>query len=216
MRVRCSSAAVAAFAVAAAMVPGALFAQDGTPPASQSRVPAPEECQIEPRTADNLLALLDPAVAAETVAEFGDIPVPLGELADAETADALNLTARELLACINAGDLLRISALFTDDAVGPALGPAPEEPSDLATEAVPLESSDQARLIAVTDISLLADGRAAAFLVLNDPQTPPGGSETVLLVFEQTGDRWLIDRLIDFSVLSRPPGTPTAEGTPEA
>lgn len=224
MRLRCPSASVAAFAVAAAMVPGAFAAaataQDGTPE-NQPRIPPPAECQIEPRGVDEVVELLGPAddAAAETddAAARNDIPVPLGERADPETADALERTARELLACINAGDFLRLSALFTDAAVGPALGPAPEDPSGLEREPEVLPDEEQTRLIAVTDPSVLEDGRAAAFLALNDPQTPPAGPETVLLLFAQEGDRWLIDGLIDFSVPPpAPAGTPTAEGTPAA
>ncbi len=224
MRLRCPSASVAALALAAALIPGALgaAAQDGTPEAQGRGVPAPEECQIEPRTVDELVPLLGPAEGNGEAADAGaapaaqnDIPVPLGQRADQETAAAIELTARELLACINAGDFLRLSALFTDTAVGPALGPAPEDPAGLERQPTPLPEDDRTRLIAITDTSLLEDGRAAAFVVLNDPQRPPGGSETLLVLFAQEGGRWRIDGLIDFTV-PQPAGTPTAEGTPAA
>lgn len=225
MRLRCPSASVAALAFAAALVPGALgaAAQEGTPGAQPRGVPAPEECQIEPRTVDELVSLLGPAEgggeAAETVAadaaDQNDIPVPLGERADRETAAEIERTARELLACLNGDDFLRVAALFTDAAVGPALGPAPEDPSGLEAAPEPLPEDEWARLITITDVSLLEDGRAAAFLVFNDPRNPPAGAETYLVIFAQEGDRWLIDGLVDFTVL-RPAGTPTAEGTPAA
>lgn len=215
MRFRGPSAAVAAFAIAAAMVPGPIAAQDGAPE-SQSRVPAPEECQIEPRTVDELVPLLEGSdETSDETARLNEIPVPLGVRADAETSDAINRTARELLACINAGDFLRLSALFTESGVAPALGPAPEDPSGFSDAPTPFAPEEQTRLLTVTDASLLEDGRAAAFVVLSDPRTPPGGAETLLLLFAERDDRWLIDRLIDFTVLPRgEAGTPTAEGTP--
>lgn len=220
MRLPRPSVSVAAFAVAAALVPGALtaVAQDGTPEA-QARIPLPEECQVEPRTVDELVSLLGPADGAPADADAApaaqnDIPVPLGDRADPETTAAIEQTSRELLACINAGDFLRLSALFTDTAVGPALGPAPEDPAGLERAPEPLAPEEQTRLIAITDTSLLADGRAAAFVVLNDPLTPPGGPETLLLTFAQQGDRWLVDGLVDFTVPEVPAGTPAAEGTP--
>ena len=240
MRLRCPSAVLAAFVAAAVLVPAAVVAQDEDQDAQ--RVPAPEECQVEPRPVDELVALLGPAgtPAAGDAAEAGatgdseetaagtaeagaevsagegvTLPVPLGEPADAETAEAINATARELLACLNAGDLPRVSALFTDAAVGPTLGPAPADPSGLEREPEPLESEARTRLIAITDESLLDDGRAAAFVVLNDPLNRPGGPETYLLVFAEEEGRWLIDGLIDFSVVpDPPPGTPAAEATP--
>lgn len=203
MRVRCPSASIAAFAVAAAMVPGLVAAQDGTPEA-QNRIPTAEECQIEPRTVDELVGLLSPAEGADDeAARLNDISVPLGARADAEMSDAINRTARELVACINANDLLRVSALFTDRAVAQALGPTPEDPSGLSDAPTPAAPEDQTRLLAVTDASVLEDGRAAAFIVVNDPARPPGGAETLLLLFSEEGDRLLIDRLIDFTVLER-------------
>ena len=239
MRLRCPSAMIAAVAVAAVAVPVAVAAQDG---GGARGVPQPEECQVEPRPIDELVELLGPAgtPAAGTAGEATGtddaaateggtpgagvpagggltLPVPLGESADAATAEAIDATARELLACLNAGDLPRVSALFTDDAVGPALGPAPADPSGLEREPEPLEPERRTRLIAITDQSLLGDGRATAFVVVNDPLNRPRGPETYLLLFADEDGRWLIDGLIDFSVVpDAPSGTPAAEATPEA
>jgi hypothetical protein len=240
MRLRFPRAAIIVVAVAAVAVPAAVHAQDEEPDAQ--RVPAPEECQVEPRPVDELIALLGPAGTppageaddtgdAEDAEQSGDataeagsgvsaadgvtLPIPLGEPADEETGEAINATARELLACLNAGDLARVSALFTDAAVGPTLGPAPADPSGLEREPEPLEREARSRLIAITDQSLLTDGRAAAFVVLNDPLNLPRGPETYLLIFAEEEGRWLIDGLIDFSVVPDPPrGTPEAEATP--
>lgn len=213
----------AAFALGAALIPGVLVAQEGTP-SPDERLPSPESCRIEPRPADEVASLLGlnggapgtpPTGSAERA---GSIPVPLGRSASQEVTQALNATAHELLACINAGDVLRQTALFTDAAVGPVFGPIPTDPAgieralaDLQAPPTPRAEQDRQRFISLSDASTLDDGRAAAFLVFNEPVTRPGGPEAFLLFFVQEGDRWLIDGLFDFSVTP----DPTA-GTPEA
>lgn len=213
----------AALALGAALVPSALLAQEGTPTPDQ-RVPAPETCQIEPRPVDEVAALL--GLTGEPPVEGGErqgsIPVPLGRSANPEVTAALGTTARELLACINAGDRLRQTALFTDTAVAPVFGPSPTDPAAveramaiLQAPPAPRPEEDRQRFISLSDASTLDDGRAAAFLVFNDPATRPGGPETYLLFFVQEGDRWLIDGLFDFTVApERSGGTPEASPAP--
>ncbi len=219
MRFANRSVAVAAFAATLVLVPGSLLAQEGTPEAEEvpaARVPPPEDCVVEARSVDDLFALLESGAADEATRE--PLPAPLGEPAEPEVAAELDATARELIACLNAGDIPRATALFADAAVAPVFGPAPTDPEAARTalegEAEPLPAEQQTRLIAVADQSILEDGRAAAFLIVNDPLNPPRGPETLLLTFVQEGDRWLIDGLIDFSVVPEAPaGTPEA-GTP--
>lgn len=214
---------LAALALGAALVPGALFAQEGTPSADEREL-GPERCQIEPRPADEVAALL--GLNGEPPAASGErpdsIPVPLGRSANPEITAALGDTARELLACINAGDRLRQTALFTDAAIAPVFGPAPTDPAAierakaiLQAPPTPRPEEDRQRFISLSDASTLDDGRAAAFLVFNDPATRPGGPETYLLFFVQEGDRWLIDGLFDFTVApERSGGTPAASPAP--
>jgi hypothetical protein len=57
------------------------------------------------------------------------------------------------------------------------------------------------RLITVTDVSVLPDGRIAAFVVLNEPLLPPSGPETLLFVFANQDGQWLVDDWIDFSIV---------------
>jgi hypothetical protein len=58
-----------------------------------------------------------------------------------------------------------------------------------------------ARLITVTDVSVLPDGRITAFVVLNEPLLPPSGPETLLFVFANQDGEWLVDDWIDFSIV---------------
>lgn len=221
MRFANRSVAVAAFAATLALVPATLLAQDGTPEADETpvaRIPPPEECLVDARSVDDIFALIESSRAeADPEATREPLPAPLGEPASPEVAQALEATARELISCLNAGDIPRATSLFADSAVGPVFGPAPSDPdaarAALEAEPEPLPSERQTRLLAVADPSILDDGRAAAFVIVNDPLNPPRGPEALLLTFVEEGDRWLIDGLIDFSVVpDAPAGTPT--GTP--
>lgn len=220
MRVRYRSLSIAALTVAASLVPGALAAQDATPSASQ-RIPQPTECRVKARSSDELLGLLGLTGGTPTAAAPASTPepfsIPLGEPADTMTENAVTDTARELIACLNAGDIPRASALLTDEAVDPLLvsGPVDAAAADklkkaLTAEPKPLDEKVQTRVLAITDVSLLKDGRAAAFIVVNDPLNPPSGPETLLMTFSQQGRRWLIDGVVHFSVpAAAPAGTPT-------
>lgn len=59
-------------------------------------------------------------------------------------------------------------------------------------------------LAAVRGVRLLSDGRAGAVVVDEDPAR----TTVVFLIFEQVGDRWLVDGQIAIE--------PGAVGTPEA
>jgi len=51
------------------------------------------------------------------------------------------------------------------------------------------------KIVAITDVMLLEDGRVAAFVV--DESEGPASSAYV--IFEQDGDRWLVDEVTEFS-----------------
>ncbi len=96
-------------------------AQDATPGAGPARaergVPV-EDCQVAPRTADDVFALLGLVEGGQAApAERTPVPAPPWTAADDEAAAAAEATAREWLACINADDNLRIAALMTDAAL---------------------------------------------------------------------------------------------------
>jgi hypothetical protein len=83
---------------------------------------------------------------------------------------------------------------------------------------VPRDENAYIRLLAVTDVSILPDGRVAAFVINNEPLLPPRGPETLLFVYSQSEDgAWLIDDYYDFTIVNpAAAGTPTADGTPTA
>jgi len=214
---------IAGLALSASVAVPAL-AQDSTPEGGtgggSSRIISPAECVVEPRAAEevyNLVGLGDPGAVAATPAAT-NLQVPLGEPAPADVRDALQPVIREWIACLNGNDRLRAAALFTDPGVRNFIGDystAPAEAQEQArtfiAAAEPREEDQYIRYIATTDQTILPDGRAAAFVVINEPAAPPAGPETLLLVFAQEGEDWRIDQIVDFTVV-----VPAAAGTPEA
>ena len=81
--------------------------------------------------------------------------------------------------------------------------------ANLAGTPVPRREEEHVRLVAVTDVSRLDDGRVAALALINEPVLPPRGQETLLLIFVWAEDRLFIDDIVQFSVV------PLADGTPE-
>lgn len=206
----------------AGLVTGVAAQEEDEDGAEEPRVVQPEECQTEPRSAEELYAVLglEGAPAGEATPGPGGtrFPAPPWEPADAETADAISASVRELIACLNAGDLRRTAALLTDRGAQRLMGVgAPDAAgverrrSALAATPTPLEEERHTRLVAVTDIGVLGDGRAAAFIVVNDPTTPPRGPQSILLIFVQQDDRWLIDDFVGFTIVrpEAPDGSPT-------
>ncbi len=110
--------------------------------------------------------------------------------------------------CNNAGDLPRVFSLYTDDLVRTAFGGDPAAATEVAarfaTPPAALPAEARTTLSAIRGVRLLSDGRAGAVVVDEDPAR----TTVVFLVFEQVGDRWLVDGQIAIE--------PGAVGTPEA
>jgi hypothetical protein len=188
-----------------------------------NRVLSPELCQVEPRAEADLIALfgLEAASADEApVIQRAEIAIPLGQPASGEVIQGITEAIRMFFACNNAGDVPRTTALLSESGILRFYGFGPrDEALDqqfrawAAGETTPREENEYIRLVAVTDVSVLADGRVAAFVINNEPLLPPRGPETLLFVFSQAEDgSWLIDDYYDFTIIA--PDS-AAEGTPE-
>ncbi len=142
-------------------------------------------------------------VATEASGEAGgvltEMTIPVGSPADEETTAAIVATVSEVFSCFAAGDFGRATALFTDDLVrsfGPGPDQAPEEVRAFL-EATPEAGAqgEAGEIVAITDVMLLEDGRVGAFVV----DRSEGRLSTVYAIFEQQGDRWLADEVIEFT-----------------
>jgi hypothetical protein len=183
------------------------FVPSGDVAASQSGTPVvdpfgpgPEECQVAPRTAAEMQALLgDGSDVATPPADAGTpggtprmrtVPLPEGTRADTGAVAAITDTARQFHACRNAGDVARYLALFSDAAIRRvqlhrdlarlvARGAAP--PPSPGTMGQPRHFPG------LFHARVLPDGRVAAVA----PPSVWGVPE--LYTFVRGDDRWLID-----------------------
>jgi hypothetical protein len=215
--------ALAIAPVAALLIAGSAFAQDGTPTADDAENPrlvSPEECLAEPRAYEEIAAILQLDAEGVPQPAYVQITPPLGDIVDFDTDLAIKEVAREVLACFNAGDVPRAAGLMTDNGVirsywGLTIDEENRElaRTRLAAAPEPRVADAYIRLLTVTDASILPDGRVAAFVVINEPLLPPAGAETLLFIFANVDGQWMVDDYIDFSII--PPDFAT-EATPAA
>ena len=205
--------AIALAALAAASL-ATTVTQSATPLADPFG-PGPEECRIDPRPLDELRALVGnteaegatPAAGAATpdgVVSFPPVELPAGTPADAATAAAVTSTVRQRYACLNAGDLGRYLAVFSDDVL--------RRPGTLnrlaaglvadggAAEPEPRDVSQRVHFAGLFHVRVLPDGRVVAI-------APPGFlGVPERFDFIRVGDRWLIDEITPVMDASVPVG----------
>jgi hypothetical protein len=174
------------------------------PPASGAHefplVADPALCTGEPRDTEELLNLWFPVDGTPVVGSWDEMPteatIPLGpRIEDEAIIAAVTTTVHEVFSCFAAGDVGRAFARFTDD-LSTQFGPEPgtsREDAQAFLEATPMPEApeEQTQILAITDVMQLEDGRVGAFAV--------DEVGTAYVIFEQVGDRWLVDEVIEFS-----------------
>ncbi len=185
---------------------GGIAAQEATP-APFPVAPDPAECRVEPRLLADVVAVVATPVSG------GDSPTPFvpppGEPVDEETAAAIEATLRELFACTNAGDFLRVYALFTDDFVrdffvGTPI--TPEVEAFLSAPPQPLPGDQRRVIVRLGEARMLPDGRVGVPIVLDEPDDPRI-EEPDYAILVRAGDGWLVDEIHEDV---EPAATPTA------
>jgi hypothetical protein len=177
-------------------------AQNGSPVAGLD-VPAPAECTVQPRSADELRALFREVAATPVLdsPEASPTPAvpPTGVPADEQTVTEINATWRQYIACINRGDQARMFALMTDDmvrrqfVVDVAFGVTEDALfTYLAATPVPIPPDQSAPFVPVDDVRVLSDGRVA---VIGPGEQGRGD----VRIFLKEGDRWLLDDWFDLT-----------------
>jgi plastocyanin len=185
-------------------------AQNATPPAGE--VIDPAECQVEPRAIEEIEQLVgtagEEADATPDAAQAGSME---GEDADEATIQAVTQTYRELVACLNAGEFLRIYALYTDDYLRRTLSESGIDLEQMQATPAP-DRQELTALAGVSDVRQLAGGRVVARV--ETISIPDGVSSVIQAVLEPVDDRLLI---ADETVVDATAATPTAAGaTPAA
>ena len=187
-------------------------AQDATPAATPAALPSsfpitadPGQCLVAPRGVDELLGIWftpegTPLAAATPVVGATFVTLPVGPAADEATRQAVIATVGEVFACFAAGDFLRATALFSDDLVrgfGAEPGTTIEEVrAFLALPPTPIEG-DMGRIIGISDVMLLEDGRVAA-IIMNEVDQTGARLDAAYVLFDREDDRWVADEIVDF------------------
>jgi hypothetical protein len=209
--------AIAIALLAAALAPQPVAARQATPESIATFV----TCDVAPRKADEIIALLPPPPEDGTVGQIiGVQPLPSGKPADPETVGAIVATVREMEVCINLLDHPRFHAFFGEAWFRQI--PASEEivaefrAMDAATP-TPIPAGQQIRFVGPWHIEVLPDGRVLAAVVWIIDQDAPclDLSRTKALIFSQEDGRWVIDEIIEvideFQSISSEVGAPPAE-----
>lgn len=189
------------------------FAQGATAPAGEV-VPA-AECMVTPHPLPSVRQLIGTPAPGQEPGRPIPLPpeLPIGEAADTATAQEVAATIRETVACTNAGDALRLLALYSDAYLG-GLGPFPKENfAELPTPSA-LPTEEQVSLVDVRDVQVLTDGRVRA-VVVTDAKDNPAPGTTAIVLLARTGDRWVIDAVLgEVAVDGTPVSVEELMGTP--
>jgi hypothetical protein len=194
---------LAALVIGGALILGGhapTLAQDATPIA-----PAPTECVVEPRTAEDVAAIWN---AGDYVpdANISAGVLPIGAPATDDVVTAVNATLRQMIACSNANDFARQLALMTDDGTQ-FFAPEGEVPVDQLADyfegllATPVAVADYEVVFPLTDVIVLEDGRVGGL----EPDDPSDGEgHAVYIIFAQENGVWLIDQITEIGDSATP------------
>ena len=185
-------------------------AQEATPAAGE--VIDPAECQVEPRTTEELQQLVGTASeGTEATPGAAQAASTEGEDADEAAVQAVTQTYRELVACLNAGQFLRVYALYTDDYLRRTLADSGIDLEQFQATPEP-DPRETTALVGVSDVRQLAGGQVTARV--ETTSSPEGVATVIQSVLEPVGDRLLI---ADETVVDVAAATPESAGaTPAA
>jgi plastocyanin len=187
----------------------AAIAQDATPAAGE--VVDPAECQVEPRAIEEIEQLVgtagEEAGATPDAAQAGSME---GEEADEATVQAVTQTYRQLVACLNSGEFLRIYALYTDDYLRRTLNDAGIDLQQIQATPAP-DQQEMTALVSVSEVRQITGGRVTARV--ETTSSPEGTVSVIQAVLEPVEDRLLI---ADETVVDAAAATPAAGGEEQA
>ena len=157
--------------------------------------PDPRECDVEPASIQTIEAILGTPVA-ETADRATPFVPTVGSPADAKISAEAAATLRQVFACANAGDPLRVASLYTDDFIRDFFGGVPRQDllEFLGTPPQPLPEDQKRIIIRIEEVQLLSDGRAGVVIVLDEPDDPRT-KEPDFVNLKRVEGRWLVDEI---------------------
>jgi hypothetical protein len=206
--------AVMTVLVSAAGGISAVAAQDEAP-ATYPVAPDPSECIVRPLALDAVARIVGTPVAGADApgppvsASPAAFAVPPGVPADSATAAEVIATLRQVFACTNGGQVLRVYALFTDAFIREFFAQTPLTPevtAFLAATPRPLPDEQRRIIRGFGDVQILDDGRAGVLIILDEPDDPRA-EEPDYAILARVDDRWLVDEIHEDS--GKVDGTPT-------
>jgi uncharacterized cupredoxin-like copper-binding protein len=194
----------------------AVIAQDATP--ASGEVIDPAECKVEPRATEEIQQLVGTASEeADATPDAGQAGSMEGDDADEATVQAVTQTYRELVACLNAGEFLRVYALYTDDYLRRTLNDSGIAVEQLQATPAP-DQQEMTALVGVSEVRQIAGGRVTARV--ETTSSPEGTSSVIQGVLEPVEDRYLIadETVVDAAAATPAAGaaTPAAGGEEQA
>jgi uncharacterized cupredoxin-like copper-binding protein len=165
-----------------------VVAQDATP---AGEVVDPGQCQVEPRAVEDIEQIANStAEGAEATPDAAQAGAMEGESADEATVEAVTATYRELIGCLNAGEYLRVYALYTDDYVRRSIAESGQTLEQLQATPSPDQQQTTA-LVGVSDVRQLDGDRVAARV--ETAGSTAEGTVVVDAILVRQDDRFLID-----------------------
>lgn len=189
-------------------------------PVPLPHTPDPSACRVAmPEPASLVAAIATPRGDEPGLPEVVQdaATLPQGEPAEAAVAAEVTATVGEFLACLNAGEAIRVYALVSDRFLRTRVVPnlptqdalaALEEGFAVGVAASPVPQPEGARttLVDVRDVRVLPDGAIGAVVVVENPTAEPP-RDTSFFVLAREGDRLLIDAIV--GIVPDPLATPT-------
>jgi mono/diheme cytochrome c family protein len=182
--------------------------------------PGPEACTVTPRTLDEIAELAKSSVPQEPP----DATEADGQPADQETIAGVTSTVETMVACSNAGDILRRLAVYSDNRIRFAYPDGPTTALEaMAADPLPVQPIERVAIAAVENVTTLPDGRVSARVVVDNPAAhshDPNVSqaatqqEAARLIFVQEDGIWRVDETRREDPLTR--GTPIADRTSDS
>jgi len=181
-----------------------------TPVSDVQAVPI-DACDVDPANPDRIREVAGDAVDdPSAVLDSNAIPVPVGaDVVTGDDADAVVALGYQFIACLNANDLLRATALLSDDLLKRAAYDIVDSIDELDQGTPePVEEDSRNAITKTSDVTRLDDGRLAytigiGYVYPEDPNEYVTDSYFQIVAVEQ-GDDWKIDDLLFYEEVEQP------------